>query len=89
MSDVQSLVGLIVAELAAIVAEKGDRLPEIGPASVLLGAGLPVDSLDLATLLVVLEQKLKVDPFRRGLRLFTTVGELADLYAAELREIPS
>ena len=87
MSEVIDLPALIAAELAAIVAEKGEALPPLTADSVFLGGGLPVDSLDLATLLVVLEQKLKVDPFRRGFRRFTTAGELAALYAAELQEI--
>jgi acyl carrier protein len=82
---VVDLPALIAAELAAIVAEKGETLPALTADSVFLGGGLPVDSLDLATLLVVLEQKLKVDPFRRGFRRFTTAGELAALYAAELQ----
>ena len=89
MSERLRLEGLIIAELAAIVAEKGETLPAVGSSAVFLGSGLPVDSLDLAPLLVVLEQKLKVDPFRRGLRLFSTVGELAALYAAELNEVAS
>lgn len=89
LQDLSALIAVIAAELAVIVAEKGEILPAIGGGSVFLGDDLPVDSLDLATLLVVLEQKLKVDPFRRGFRRFATAGELAALYAAELKETAS
>jgi len=84
VSGFDDLLALIAAELAIIVAEKGDVLPEIGRDSVFLGGDLPVDSLDLATLLVVLERKLGVDPFRAGFRRFTTAGELADIYGEAL-----
>lgn len=84
MSGFDELLALIAAELAAIVAEKGDVLPEIGRDSVFLGSDLPVDSLDLATLLVALERKLGVDPFRAGFRRFTTAGELAEIYQQAL-----
>ena len=76
----ESLTALIVEELARIVADKGEALPPVTPATVFLGGDLPIDSLDLATLLVVLEQRTGRDPFRAGLRQFTTVGELAALY---------
>lgn len=89
MSGSDNLLTLIEIELTAVVAEKGEILPEIGRDSVFLGSDLPVDSLDLATLLVVLERKLGVDPFRAGFRRFTTAGELADIYAAALQEAES
>jgi len=71
----------IAEELARIVTEKGETLPPLDPASVFLGGDLPVDSLDLATLLVVLEKRFGFDPFRAGFRRFTTLGELAAIYA--------
>jgi len=72
---------VIAEELTAIVAEKGDVPPPLDGTSVFLGGGLPIDSLDLATLLVVLEKRFGFDPFREGFRRFTTVGELAAIYA--------
>lgn len=78
-----SITALIVEELSRIAADKGEVLPPVGPDTVFLGAGLPIDSLDLATLLVVLEQRTGQDPFRAGFRQFTTVGELAGLYRAD------
>jgi len=71
----------IAEELTRIVAEKGDELPSLDPSSVFLGGGLPIDSLDLATLLVVLERRFGFDPFRAGFRRFTTPAELAAIYA--------
>ena len=41
---------------------------------------LPIDSLDLATLIVDLEERTGQDPFRAGFRSFTTIGDLAGLY---------
>jgi|GEM_PF-987440 len=78
-----AMVALITEELTRIVAEKGETLPPLAVATPFLGGSLPIDSLDLATLLVVLERRLALDPFRSGFRQFTTVGELATLYLAE------
>lgn len=77
------MIGVIEDELRRIVAEKGAVLPALRPETVFLGADLPIDSLDLATLLVVLERRLGRDPFRSGFRQFITVGELAALYATD------
>jgi len=76
-----SMLALIAEELGRIAADKGEVLPALTADSVFLGADLPIDSLDLATLLVVLEQRTGQDPFRAGFRHFTTLGELAALYA--------
>ncbi len=74
------MFALITEELGRIAADKGETLPELTTDSVFLGADLPIDSLDLATLLVILEQRTGQDPFRAGFRHFTTLGELAALY---------
>lgn len=80
MSNTSTIFAIITEELARIAADKGEILPPLTPDSVFLGGDLPIDSLDLATLLVVLEQRTGQDPFRDGLRQFVTVGELAALY---------
>jgi acyl carrier protein len=41
---------------------------------------LDLDSLNLALLLVKLEERTGRDPFREGFENFTTVGELVALY---------
>ncbi|TWA87421.1 phosphopantetheine binding protein [Azospirillum brasilense] len=79
-----SMFALIAEELARIAAEKGESLPTLGPDTRFLGGDLPIDSLDLATLLVVLEQRTGQDPFRAGFVQFHTVGELAALYRPTL-----
>lgn len=73
---------LIVGEVRRILLEKGLAAPEITRETRFLGGDLGIDSLDLATLIVALEDLTGLDPFRAGFRNFTTVGELADLYAA-------
>ncbi|HYH21582.1 MAG TPA: acyl carrier protein [Azospirillum sp.] len=77
------MITMIVEELGRIVAEKGAALPPLAADTAFLGGPLPIDSLDLATLLVVLEQRTGHDPFRAGFRQFTTVGELASLYSTD------
>ncbi|MBP2299091.1 acyl carrier protein [Azospirillum picis] len=77
-----TMLAMIAEELERIAVEKGERLPLLTPDSRFLDGDLPIDSLDLATLLVVLEQRTGKDPFRAGFRQFTTVGELAALYTA-------
>jgi acyl carrier protein len=44
-----------------------------------------LDSLDLAVLVVGLEQALGVDPFRAGARPVPTYGQLVELYESVLR----
>jgi len=48
-----------------------------------------LDSLDLAVMVVQLEQRLGIDPFREGARPVATLGELAALYERALAEDPS
>ena len=56
----------IAQVVAAITAAKGMPAPEITPATLLLGGGLIIDSLDLAGLIVELESATGVDPFRQS-----------------------
>lgn len=62
-----------------IIEQKGATCPEL-TADIDFLKDTPMDSLDLATLLVSLESELGKDPFREGFKHFTTVGELAALY---------
>lgn len=66
--------------IAQIVTDKGETMPAIDETSVLLGADLPIDSLDLGAIVIELERLTGHDPFRDGIIEFRTVGELADLY---------
>jgi acyl carrier protein len=74
MSHLQRILG----DLATA---KGARIPALSESSRLLGGDLPIDSLDLATLIVELEEVTGHDPFQAGLVDFRTAGELCQLYA--------
>lgn len=82
----QTLLELITEEVGRILRDKSDspcaESPCVTADTVFLGGDLPLDSLDLATLIVILEGRTGHDPFRAGFRHFTTAGELAALYAA-------
>lgn len=53
----------------------------ITPDMPVLGESLGLDSLDLAAMVVDLEQRTGIDPFAAGIINFHTVGELAQLYS--------
>ena len=70
-------IGSLVGEIAA---GKGLNAPTIQAETRLLGGGLPIDSLDLAGIVVELEAATGRDPFAQGFVDFRTAGELASLY---------
>lgn len=74
------MIERVVAELQRILADKGEAIGPITPDSRLLDGDLAIDSLDLATLVVALEEQTGREPFKAGFRMFTTVGELAALF---------
>jgi acyl carrier protein len=76
----QELLDLIKQVVDRIAASKGTTAPKIRPNTTLLGGGLPIDSLDLAAVVVELEQATGLDPFKAGFVNFRTAGELARLY---------
>jgi acyl carrier protein len=69
----------IFTETKKIITEKGLDCPEIKLDSRFL-LDLPMDSLDLATLIVTLEMSLELDPFSQGFKIFHTVEQLIELY---------
>ena len=71
---------LIRQELIQILTDKGAEAGDITPDLVLLNGPLDIDSLDLATLVVTLEEKTGKTPFAQGFVLFHTAGELAQLF---------
>ena len=79
MSEIE-ILNKIKEIIGGIAASKGVPVPQITPATLLLGGGLPIDSLDLATLVVELEGATGIDPFKKGFVNFRTAGELAKLY---------
>lgn len=68
-----------------VASEKEDSAetspPHVEAGSRLLGGELPIDSLDLATIVIELQQLTGKDPFANGFINFQTVSELAELYA--------
>jgi hypothetical protein len=62
------------------VAAKGLKAPKIEAGTELIGGGIAIDSLDLASLVRELEDVTGHDPFRDGFIEFRTAGELAKLY---------
>ena len=75
------ILGQIQRILADLVSAKGMQIGTVDESTQLLGGDLPIDSLDLATLVVELEQVTGRDPFVAGFIDFRTAGELSSLYA--------
>jgi len=73
-------LNLIREELTQILADKGVQIGDITADTPLLNGPLDIDSLDLATLVVILEEKTGLTPFANGFILFHTAGELAGLF---------
>lgn len=55
----------------------------VQPEDNLLGKDIGIDSLDLAAIVVQLEEKTGHDPFANGVVDFRLAGTLADLYACK------
>lgn len=62
-----------------ILADRGTSSRRISEGDTLTGT-LGLDSLDLAVLVVKLEQELGCDPFRDGLAPVSTFGDLVAVY---------
>ena len=75
----QNIYNIIVTQTKKIIEDKSEVCPELTANTEFL-KDTPMDSLDLATLLVNLEMELDQDPFRDGFKQFQTIQELADLY---------
>jgi acyl carrier protein len=77
------ILNVILESLRELLAQKNFPVPaSLGPDTVFLHGELPIDSLDLAVFLLVLEEKIGHDPFRDGFRAFVTVADLAAIYSA-------
>ncbi|MDF0676361.1 MAG: hypothetical protein P0120_18800 [Nitrospira sp.] len=74
----------VIRQIEQIVGDiamaKGQPAPKLKESSRFLGGDLPIDSLDLAGMLVQMEAATGRDPFKAGFINFRTVGELARLY---------
>jgi acyl carrier protein len=65
-----------------IFLQKGLPQLQLSGETELLGGDLGLDSLDLAVIVTRLEELTGHDPFAAGFRSFSTVAELASLYAS-------
>jgi len=75
-----STLDLIRSEIIQILTDKGAPAGSVEADTPLLSGPLDIDSLDLATLVVTLEEKTGRTPFANGFVLFHTAGELARLF---------
>jgi len=73
-------LNFIREELTQILTDKGAATGDITADTPLLNGPFDIDSLDLATLVVILEEKTGLTPFANGFVLFHTAGELATLF---------
>lgn len=71
---------LVTATIADQMKQKGLEVPGLERSTRLLGGDLPLDSLDLAAILVELQTHFDSDPFASGFINFETVGELVQIY---------
>ena len=65
-------IASIVAIVNRVIEDKGERPVAIDPETPFLGGPLPIDSLDLATIVVELEAVAGTDPFKDGFIEFRT-----------------
>ena len=71
---------IILSTLRQVLDNKGDAKKTISGRSVMGPGGLGLDSLDMATLVSMLDAKLKKDPFANGAASFKTVEDFIRLY---------
>lgn len=79
--DRDTIIRTVGESINRILRDKGSAPRAVDAGTVLIGGDVGIDSLDLATIVVELESAVGKDPFAAGFIEFTTVGELADLYA--------
>ncbi|MCS6952191.1 MAG: hypothetical protein RMK57_09585 [Bryobacterales bacterium] len=72
----------IQAVLDQVLDAKGIPRVKLSEDVAVMDGTLPIDSLDLAQIVIELQSVTGRDPFRNGFVEFRTVGELARLFAA-------
>ncbi len=77
-SEVLEQISTIVRRM---LEDKGAETATIDANTELLGGAIRIDSLDLAMLVLEMENVVGFDPFSEGFIEFRTAGELAKLYA--------
>jgi hypothetical protein len=74
----EKLIEIITARLSA----RGQDVPLLEEKTLLLDGNLPMDSLELAAVVIGMSEISGKDPFASGFVQFQTLGELAQLYSA-------
>jgi acyl carrier protein len=77
----QELTAFVISTLQQLAQDKGEKAPDLSENSSLIDGGIGIDSLDLAVVIVRLQEKTGKDPFSQGFVGFSTVRELVNLYA--------
>jgi hypothetical protein len=70
----------VIEVITARLIEAGKEIPPMEETTDLLGGSLPLDSLELAVIVVTMGEITRSDPFASGFVDFRTLGELARLY---------
>ena len=83
MPDSDSIRSAVVSTINKVRTDSGRASMDIDDSHTLMG-DVSLDSLDLAQLVVALEQQLGCDPFRDGSATARTVGELVAVYQKAL-----
>jgi acyl carrier protein len=78
-----SMVQLVIQTINKVLVDKGRPVSAALTTDTDILADTQLDSLGLAEVVVRLENETGRFPFAGGFVRFTTVGELADLYAAK------
>ena len=71
----------VFAELQKLRSGKGFPDLDFNLDDILLGENIGIDSLDLAILVITLEDATELKPFENGFVMFETVGELISLFS--------
>jgi acyl carrier protein len=77
----EAVLARIEAAVCEIAESKGAAQPKVTASSRMLGGELPIDSLDLASIVLRLDTETGQRPFEEGFIEFHTAGELAKLYS--------
>jgi acyl carrier protein len=79
MTSQQNIRHVVSDTINQVLADSGRPKREFRDDDTLTGT-IGLDSLDLAVLVVTLEQKLGVDPFRDGAQAVPTFGQFVTVY---------
>jgi len=84
MPSREELIGTIIDVVREVLEQKGRTTTQLTLDSK-IDESLGLESLDWATIVAVLEEKIQVDPFQSGLRQdLRTLGDLVEVYLSEL-----